>query len=101
MAQIFKAAETLDLGCSVGGGKNSKDIFKVGHRATKITLIDIDEENYWVTGAKTTLLDGKQGSGTLKRKYISFMNDIASVFPAPPGLLPSSEAFFVPYVTVS
>lgn len=28
--KIFKAAEDLDLGCGVGGGKDSKDIFKVG-----------------------------------------------------------------------
>jgi len=28
--QIFKTAEELDLGCGVGGGKDSKDIFKVG-----------------------------------------------------------------------
>ena len=27
--QIFKTAEELDLGCGVGGGKDSKDIFKV------------------------------------------------------------------------
>ena len=29
-SQIFKAAEELDLGCGVGGGKDSRDIFKVG-----------------------------------------------------------------------
>ena len=28
--KIFKVAEDLDLGCGVGGGKDSKDIFKVG-----------------------------------------------------------------------
>ena len=28
--QIFKSAEELDLGCGVGGGKDIKDIFKVG-----------------------------------------------------------------------
>jgi len=46
LVQIFKTTEALDLGCGVGGGKNSKDIFKVGIRATKIILMDIDEENY-------------------------------------------------------
>ena len=29
-AQIFKTAKELDLGCGAGGGKNIKDIFKVG-----------------------------------------------------------------------
>ena len=29
-SQIFKAAEELDMGCGVGGGKDSRDIFKVG-----------------------------------------------------------------------
>ena len=27
--QIFKTAEELDLGCGVGGGKDTKDVFKV------------------------------------------------------------------------
>lgn len=31
--QIFKTAEELDLGCGVGGGRDSKDIFKVGFQA--------------------------------------------------------------------
>ena len=29
-SQIFKTTEELDLGCGVGGGKDSRDVFKVG-----------------------------------------------------------------------
>ena len=28
--QVLKATKELDLGCGVGGGKNNRDIFKVG-----------------------------------------------------------------------
>ena len=36
-----------------------------------------------VSSTKNTLLDGKRSSGTLKRKYISFLNDIVSLFKIP------------------
>ena len=36
--KIFKVAEDLDLGCGVGGGKDSKDIFKVGTATRSLSI---------------------------------------------------------------
>lgn len=38
-----------------------------------------------VTWCENTLVDGKQRSGAWKRKGISFLNDVISMFFLPPG----------------
>ena len=60
--QIFKTAENLDLGCGAGGGKDNKDIFKVGICIAKgNTEIQLNPDNSNLQGKskKVRVIEGK------------------------------------------
>ena len=68
----------------------------------KVKAMSMDPLQMWSHGTTNTLLDGKQSSGTLKRKYICLLDKVISLFFLPLCVVchDTARCFFSYNVTV-